>query len=158
LATSQGRPQRSEIPNDQDVRERYSALGSLKKYPDHLDYASSERFELLKYFYRKRLDLYIDTLRKQVINNSTEIPFDEVLDPGYTKICEDWILAGGYPDKDVYPESVIKTVAAAFENTKLEEDALLWDRNDEDPNIIHVNGRFRSRQGYWNYYMEEPYP
>ena len=83
-------PQRKEkYTNDVDVRKRLSVLTGFNSYPKLLDYARKDMYELIKWYYRKRVEAYMTHLRKN-INTPKQIEKDE-LNKIYRKICERWV-------------------------------------------------------------------
>lgn len=75
------------------VRARYTFLGYLTlraQYPAVLDYAARNMYELVKYYYRPRMEVYLNALRNMLHNNSNEFPKAEV-EKAYERITMEWI-------------------------------------------------------------------
>ena len=48
------------------IRQRYTALAGIEYYPTLIDYARKDLYELVKYYYHGRLDLYLAYLRDKL--------------------------------------------------------------------------------------------
>ncbi|MEK7375891.1 MAG: alpha-N-acetylglucosaminidase C-terminal domain-containing protein, partial [Candidatus Margulisiibacteriota bacterium] len=64
------------------------------------DYNAKDFFELIKFYYLKRVDFYIAVLREKMQSHQTRIDHVKELEPTYHKLTIDWI----YNDLKVKPE------------------------------------------------------
>ena len=63
--------------NSAAIRQRYTALGGVMYYPTLIDYARKDVYELIKFYYRGRLDLYLDYLRERLAK-SEPFSFEDI--------------------------------------------------------------------------------
>ena len=61
----------------------------MKYYPTLIDYASRDMYELVKFYYRKRVDIYVDYLRAN-LDNPESFSMEE-LDKKYRDAAETFI-------------------------------------------------------------------
>ncbi|MDY7010464.1 MAG: alpha-N-acetylglucosaminidase TIM-barrel domain-containing protein [Planctomycetota bacterium] len=108
------------IPNDQDIRQRYSALLGMKRYPVLADYARKDMYELLRFYYYPRVVTYISHLR-YALKDSLEIN-NQKLDRDYRKICQAWVKDSvGVKPPEHRHESVVEVVKQVFSDTKVQD-------------------------------------
>lgn len=89
------------MKNDRYIRQRYTMLvDDLNHWQTILDYARKDLYELVKYYYRPRVDIYEKYLRNKISSNSRGISNDE-LNAEYKQVLINW-LDEGYP-KETHP-------------------------------------------------------
>lgn len=83
--------------NAQVIRMRYTALGGLDLYPTLIDYARKDLYELVKFYYHPRFDLFVNYLRERLDRSE---PFDfEEIDKQYRSFVEEFVL-NPHPEMD----------------------------------------------------------
>ena len=106
------RPQRGGMANDRWIRlgRVTSVSGDLKGYPAAADYDHCDYFELIKFYYRRRIEFYITTLREKLAKGINKVSLDE-LEPTYRIFLADWV---NHPfkveEKDIFSGTAIEAV------------------------------------------------
>jgi len=97
-----------------EVRQRTTVLVDLENWKRIVDYARKNAYELIKFYYRPRVEAYIDFLRAQMEAGVAEPDFDE-LDPSYYEIVARFVEKGYEvsPD-DVFQEQPLDAVEAVM--------------------------------------------
>jgi alpha-N-acetylglucosaminidase len=98
--------------NGEIVRQRYTALGGVKT-TTLLDYAAKDMYELVKLYYRKRSDVYVQHLRRKLAAGQ-DVSTEE-LEAAYRKIVAEFV-ATPFEDYAIPSSPYLgKTVSAARE-------------------------------------------
>jgi len=106
-------PERAGMPNDRWIR-LLRVASTLEGYPADLDYEKCDYFELIKFYYRKRIEFYIKTLREKMAAGINKVSLDE-LEPTYRTIFVDWInIPFKVEEKDKFSGTPIEAVVAVF--------------------------------------------
>jgi alpha-N-acetylglucosaminidase len=128
----------SVLNNDEEVRRRYTALAGMDKYPTLLDYAATDRVEVIRYFYRPRIEAWLNYMRD---NLGGEIEFNSLGNGPYKDIAQSFV-DGKYETPKSIPSGEIASDVAT---------SLLVDLAT-DTNLL-VNGDFETGDGTgWNTY------
>jgi len=91
------------------------------KYPWCVDYAKKDLFELVKFYYRPRIELYINTLRERMNKKDYRLPYVE-MKPEYIEITKAFIENPLIvKKKDKYPGTTLQAVEEIFSQLKDEE-------------------------------------
>ena len=75
------------------VRARYTWLSynTLRaQYPSQIDYAARCMYELVKYYYKPRMETYFDTMAAMLAKGETSFPAEQ-MDRAYENITMKWI-------------------------------------------------------------------
>jgi len=107
---------KSEKPNDKWLRMKAVAVGDIKveDYPACADYMHSAYFEMIKFYYRKRINFYIKTLRGKMNKGIRKVSLEE-LDPAYRRFFEDWANNPFAVKKgDKFPGTPVEDTAEVF--------------------------------------------
>ena len=100
--------------NDQEVRLRFTALAGMDKYPGLLDYASTDRVELLDGYYRPRVEAWLRHMQQRLVKGERRVDYGVLLQGSYRRIAEAFVTSttkrvGGSP-----PGKTSVDVAAAL--------------------------------------------
>ena len=77
---------------EEGVRTVYTALAGLERYPTVLDYARRDLYELLRDYYRPRVETLVSAMRSNLVKNEkTDEQLKEYLDERYREITEKFI-------------------------------------------------------------------
>ena len=85
--------------NDHEVRQRYTALAGMDHYPTLLDYAATDRVELIRYFYRPRIEAWVNHMRD---NLGGEIDHNSLMNGPYKDITQSF-ADGNYETPKTIP-------------------------------------------------------
>jgi alpha-N-acetylglucosaminidase len=78
--------------NVQDICRRYSIWDDPQQYAGLMDYCRRDLYELLKFYYRKRVEAYISFARRAM--DDPEVLDSGDLEAAYARILEKWLKAG----------------------------------------------------------------
>jgi|GEM_PF-2963268 len=114
-----------------------------------IDYPSKDIFELVKYYYRPRVDLYLRTMKASLTTGKAVD--DQVLVAGYKKIEGDWLKTPLLSLKgDLYSsESTVSAIAAAIEDITVKEKAFSQRKAIAASDIIDLNKRVKFKSVLW---------
>ncbi|MEE3373416.1 MAG: alpha-N-acetylglucosaminidase TIM-barrel domain-containing protein [Planctomycetota bacterium] len=107
----------SRLPaNDREVRLRYTALAGMDKYPGLLDYASTDRVELLRGYYRPRVKAWLRHMQERLHEGMNSVDYGALLQGAYRDIAEDFV-GGQTAQAGVVPsrETALDIVEALLE-------------------------------------------
>jgi len=91
------------------------------KYPWLVDYMKRDLYELVRFYYRPRMELYLNTLRERMDKGDYHLPTNEMR-PGYLKITKSFIENPLVVRKeDRYPGTTLQAVEESFFLFKDEE-------------------------------------
>jgi len=93
----QGENQRATISTE--VRQRYTALVGMGSYPFLLDYCAVDRVELIDYYYRPRVETWINHVRD---NLRGAIDYSFLLQGPYKTIAQSFV-DGTYTPPVIFP-------------------------------------------------------
>ncbi|MBB75504.1 MAG: hypothetical protein CMJ75_13440 [Planctomycetaceae bacterium] len=77
--------------NDQEVRLRFTALAGMDKYPGLLDYASTDRVELLRGYYRPRVKAWLRHMQRRLQKGVNSVDYGMLLQGAYRDIAEEFV-------------------------------------------------------------------
>ena len=87
-------------PNDREVRLRFTALAGMDKYPGLLDYAAADRVELIRHYYRPRVEAWLEQMRDRIETGT--IDYGSLLQGPYRQVARAFV-AGDYPQARAIP-------------------------------------------------------
>ncbi len=114
-----------------------------------IDYPSKDILELVKYYYRPRVDLYLRTMEVSLTTGKTVD--DRALVDGYRRIEGNWLETPLLSLKDdIYSSaSTVSAVAAAIENITVKEKAFPQRKAIAASDIIDLNKRAEFKRELW---------
>ena len=101
--------------NDRDVRLRYTALAGMARYPGLLDYAAADRVELIRYYYRPRVQAWLDHMKEHI--DTGQIDYGQLLSGAYKDITQAFVdaeyttpqtIPSGQKPSDLLPELLMR--------------------------------------------------
>jgi len=105
-------PARAGISGDRWIKEIVTT--TIERYPVLCDVQHSDYFELIRFYYRKRIGFYIETLREKMSKGINKVTLEE-LDPVYRTFHRDWVnIPFKVEEKDRFPGTPIEAVVAVF--------------------------------------------
>jgi len=116
-----GRPQLKEVPNDVYIR-TMRVTASVEGYPAAADYNHCDYFELIRFYYRKRIELYIRTLREKMAKRINTVALKE-FEPEYRRLMLEWVnnpIDAG--KRDGFGGRVLDTAVQVFKAIEERED------------------------------------
>ncbi|MCH2401086.1 MAG: alpha-N-acetylglucosaminidase C-terminal domain-containing protein, partial [Pirellulales bacterium] len=100
--------------NDLEVRLRFTALAGLDKYPGLLDYASTDRVELLDHYYRPRVEAWLLHMQQRLVKGERRVDYGALLQGSYRQIAEAFVTSTPKRVGVSPPEKTSLDVAAAL--------------------------------------------
>ena len=79
--------------NDQEVRLRFTALAGMDKFPGLLDYAAADRVELLRDYYRPRVEAWLNHMQERI--REGKIDYGQLLNGPYKEIARSFVAGHG---------------------------------------------------------------
>ena len=100
--------------NDQEVRLRFTALAGMDKYPGLLDYASTDRVELLKSYYRPRFEAWLLHMQQRLEAGKNSVDYGALLQGAYREIAQEFVATASERSEFAPPVETPLAVATAL--------------------------------------------